>query len=130
MTIKSKAGRVLSDDSQDAESRSLAGYLLQAETIPGDRRSGEKGVTDMADKDIKADDVPVEVAKEVVEKDRAASKDGVAQARTDAASNIVMEPNSPDKSVLTYDGSDPKVEKPAKAEKSPYRSGEPVHDRS
>lgn len=84
----------------------------------------------MTDNKIKAEDVPVEVAKDVVEKDRAASKDGVAQARTDSASNIVMEPNAPDKSVLTYDGSDPKVERPAKAEKSKYESGQPVHDRS
>lgn len=125
MSIKRIAGHVLATgEATEDEARALAAYTL-ADADPA-RITKE---TDMNDK-LKADDVPVELAKEVVEKDRAASKDGVAQSHTDAASNIVLEPNPTDKSVLTYDGTDPKVEKPAKAEKSPYTSGEAVHDRS
>lgn len=126
MTIKRVAGHVLATGhATKDEAKALAAYTL-ADADPARVTKG----TDMTKDNLKADDVPVELAKEVVEKDCAASVDGVAQTRTDAASRIVLEPNPNDKSVLTYDGTDPTIEKPAKAEKSPYTSGEPVHDRS
>lgn len=127
MTIKRVAGHVLATGhATEDEARALAAYTL----ADADPARVTKGTETMTNDKLKADDVPVELAKEVVEKDRAASADGVVQAKTDAGSQIRMEPNPTDKSVLTYDGSDPQIDKPAKAEKSPYKSGQPVHDRS
>jgi hypothetical protein len=142
--IRSLAGRILAT-SEDAEEKSLAAYVLSdppSETETERKRSPKRrairhsGDTEMADaKHIKDEDkvtdpkrIDVDAAKAVVEQDRADSKDGVARERTEAG--IVLEPQSPDRSVATYNPADVKYAEERKPEKSPYVSGEPVHDRS
>jgi hypothetical protein len=139
--IRSLAGRTLAT-STDAEEKSLAAYVLQdAETETERKRLAKgravrhSGDTEMADaKHTKDEDkvtdpkrIDVEAAKAVVEQDRQDSKDGVARERTEAG--IVLTPQSPDKSVATYNPEDVKYAEEPKPAKSKYQSGEPVHDR-
>lgn len=92
----------------------------------------------MAERDIKPADkitdpnkIDLDAAKGLVERDAAASKDGVAPTETDALSGIVMRAGEPDKSVRTYDPQNVEREKPADAVRNKkYESGEPVSDRS
>ena len=132
--IRSLAGRVLAT-SDDPVEKSLAAYVLQDGETEAERARSE-GSTGDAPMANKAEDkvtdpkkIGVEAAKQVVERDRQDSKDGVAIEKTDPVSGIVMKPQSPDKSVLTYTPGDEERPAEAKPEKSKYVSGEPVHDR-
>lgn len=76
------------------------------------------------------DEITVDEAQAIVDRENEAKKDGVAIARPDNGAGVMLEPDKTDRSILTYSGENPtKIEKP-KPEKSPYTSGEPVSDRS
>ena len=134
--LRSLAGRVLAT-STDTDEKSLAAYVLgddQCETEPAIKRSegstGGSPVTNKTeDKITDPKKIDLEEAKSVVEQDRQDSKDGVAIEKVDPVSGYAMKPQSPDKSVLTYDPSNAEKVTPPKPEKSKYQSGEPVHDR-
>lgn len=132
--LRSLAGRVLATSDDPAE-KSLAAYVLQDSETDSERERSEglTGGSSMTNKtENKVTDpkkIDVEAAKQVVEQDRKDSKDGVAIEKVDPVSGYAMKPQSPDKSVLTYNPEEAERVDPPKPEKSKYKSGEPVHDR-
>lgn len=76
------------------------------------------------------DKIDLEAARQVVDKEDAARKDGVTVEQVDAASGIVMKPDPNDRSVRTYDPQNVERQKPEPELKPSKNSGEPVHERS
>lgn len=76
------------------------------------------------------DKIDVDVARQVVDRDDAARKDGVTTEQVDTASGIVLKPDPNDRSVRTYDPQNIEKHKPEPEPKPSKNSGEPVHDRS
>lgn len=80
-------------------------------------------------KETDLDKIDLEAARQLVEREDAAKKDGVAPEKVDAGSGILMRPDPNDQSVRTYNPVD--VEYVDEATKKPSKnSGQPVHDRS
>lgn len=82
----------------------------------------------MTTKPIKAEDVPVDLAQQVVDKAHEARKDGIAGERY-GADGLVLKPDPNDNSVVTYDPAKPEYREEAE-QKPSKNSGEPVHERS
>lgn len=127
-SIRTAAARVLADDASTPDERAIAGHVLG--TDRPQPRSHAKGAETMPNQNIKPDDVPLDIARQVTDKADAARKDGVAPEQTDPLSGIVMKPDPNDNSVRTYNPTDIERAKDVKPVKSKYTSGEPVHDRS